>query len=339
MIAVATILLGFVAATAPLPPPPQAEEPLKIPPPPAIPGAPAPPEDPIVEKVKASTPEELEAHQAAADASPRVSNFADHHATPKPSVPAAPVRRRQEIKLFPSEAMIVDRGAMSESLRVPAADLRVPTGFSTIYEVDQRPDVLVRANGAIFAVFPQGDYALGVKDKRPYIQTLVSPGTVFYIGEPNWRRVWLPGVRGMMPKLRLLTADEFAAQTPPASALDRVEPTMPHDYDSVYVMPVMMEEFPGIGLISTRIETFITPAERAFGLMAEGPTPTSYDESVPHPVFAPLLNANAAAAEAKGDGAAPPIHTDALYRRGRLGSLLERAAKQGALITPSSAPR
>jgi len=222
--------------------------------------------------------------------------------------------------------MIVDRGAMSESLRIQRSDLRVPSGFTSIYEVEQRPDVLVRANGAVYAVFPQGDYALAKKRKKWVIQTLVPAGTMFYIGEPNWRRVWLPGIRGMAPKLRLMSAEEFAAQSPPASSVNRIEPTMPHDYSGVYIVPFMMEDHPGIGLISTRIDTFIDPVERAFGTVPMAQMNASSSESIRHPVLAPAVDAKRAAA---GDGIAPPIHTDSLYRRGRLTSLLERAAQRG----------
>lgn len=319
----------------PPPAPPAAREALVIPPPPAIPGAPAPSPEVAPEVIPSLTPEEEKERRAEADASPRRSNFGDQRPIAQPAVPAAPVRVRQQIKLTPGDAMMIDRSAISDSLRVSATDLRNPSGFTNIYEVDQRPDVLVRANGAVYAVFPLGDYALVKKDKRPYVQVLVPPGTMYYIGEPNWRRVWLPGIRGMMPKLRLRTAEEFAADTPPASSLQRVEATMPLDYSNAYVRPVLMEDFPGVGLLSSRIETLITPSERAFNHEPQGPPIVSRDEIVPHPVLAPSIEAGTERAAVDPQATAPPMHTDVLYRRNRMSLLLDRAAQQGAGPRPA----
>lgn len=297
-----------------------------LPPPPAIPGYPEPAEREGPPELPPLTPEELAARQAEADASPRRNTFGDHRPRMGPAVPPAPTRRRQQIRLIPSEAMVADRGALSESLRVQAADLRLPSGFSTVYEVEQRPDVLVRGDGAIYAVFPQGDYALAMRDKRPVVQTLVPAGTMFYIGEPDWRRVWLPGLRGMMPRLALVSPEEQQAKTPPASAVHRVEPTMPHDYEAVYIMPMMMEDFPGIGLLSTRIDTWVTPASRAFGTVSPSGIAQSH-ETVRHPL---LTGSLAPFGEGDSDEVAPPLHLNDLYRRDRISGLLQRAAQVGA---------
>lgn len=327
----AAVVAALVPVASALPPPrPETWEPSlpEIPPPPAIPGAPEPVQAPAKPAEPPQTPAQRLAHEAEAAASPRRSNFAEQRMRDKPLVPPASVRLRQQIKLTPSEAMIVDRGAMSDSLRVQAADLRVPSGFSTIYEVDQRPDVLVRGNGAIYAVFPTGDYALAVKNRRPYVQTLVSPGTMFYIGEPDWRRLTLPGIRGINPRLRLLNAEEYQARTPAASAVDRIEPTMPYDYGMVYLEPMLMEDFPGIGPISARIDTFIDPAARAFS--PANAEPMSRDETLRHPVLAGSAQAT------EDDGAsAPRLHTDPAYRRSRLDALLDRAAQ----VSPAPAAR
>jgi len=313
---------GRSAAPPTAPPTAFAPAPLVVPPPPLVPGEHALPDE---EDLARELEEERQAYEAAAAASPRRVTFAPHRAgAEKPQVPAAPVRRRQQLHLTPTEGGVADRGAMSESLRVQPFEMRQPAGFSTIYEVESRPDVLVRGNGAVYAVFPQGDYAVAVVQKRRVVQTLVPAGTMYYIGEPDWRTVWLPGIRGMMPKLRRETPEEYASRTPAASAMQRVEPTMPFDYDGVYLRPLLVEEFSGLGPIDDRIDTYIAPASRSFDVSpaaplrvgrapeaAEGPGPTRPTKT-----------------EFDDDRVQPPMHSDPNYRRERMRQLLERAAKQ-----------
>jgi len=302
-----------------------ASPPLVVPPVPAIPGAPLPTvEDEASSSPPPLTPEEVAAHEAAAAASPRVSNFGRQRVVPQPPVPPASVRRRQEIHLVPSEERISDRNAMSTSLRILPADLRMPSNFKTVYEVEQRPDVLVRANGAVYAVYPQGDYALAFdRRKKPVIQTLIPAGTTFYIGEPDWRRVWLPGIRGMMPKLRKYTAEEYAAREAPENAAQRVDPTMPHDFDGVFLLPTSMDEYPGIGRLETGIDTLIRPGERGAGAAFPGP---SSDETIAHPVLGRVP-------EQDPERMAPQEATARLqwdddFRRGRMNALIERLKRE-----------
>lgn len=312
---------GAGAAPARAPAPDASAPPLVIPPPPAIPGEHALPEE---EELEGEDEAEYQARLAAAAASPRRSNFSVHRGVPRgPEVPAASVRQRQRVTLTPTEAGVADRNAMSESLRVMPFEMRQPSGFSTVYEVDLRPDVLVRGNGAVYAVFPQGDYAIATVRKQRVVQTLVPAGTMYYIGEPDWRRVWLPGIRGMMPRLRRETPEEYAARTPPATARERVEPTMPVDCHGVYVRPVLAEEITGLGPLSHRIDTFIAAPLRAF----DAPPPAVPLRRGPAPE-APEAERRAAEARDADDGRAePPLHADPRYRRERVRQLMERAAQ------------
>lgn len=321
----ATIILAAALASASDQGAAVVRDDLRIPPPPAIPGAPAPPPEVIDPALAPLSPEEIAALEVAAAASPRVSNFADRRGAVQPPVPLPVMRVRQEIHIRPTEATVADRGAMSQSLLMQPADLRLPSNFTTLYEVEQRPDLLVRGNGAAYAVFPQGDYALAyTRKKQPYVQTLIPAGTIFYIGEPDWRKIIVPGIRRDNPNLKELTPEEWAAKEAPVSAIGRIEPTMPVDFDGVHLRPIMMEDFPGIGILDTRIETYIEPSTNAFAHAARRGTPNS-DESILHPVLGPA--AEALSERADPAYAAPPIHADSAYRQQRVSALLERAAR------------
>ena len=53
-----------------------------------------------------------------------------------------------------------DVSPLGESLREVnmQADFRVPTGFQNVYRVPGRDDLLMSANGAMYAIFPQSSY-------------------------------------------------------------------------------------------------------------------------------------------------------------------------------------
>lgn len=311
----------------PRPPPPPAPIPeparpaLAIPPVPAIPGENALPEE---------DPEEIEARHAALEAealaSPRRETFRPHRGMASgPRVPDAPVRQRQQMHLMPIEAQVADRNVLSPAMRVMPYEMRNPSGFTTLYAVDDRPDVLVRGNGAVYAVFPQGDYAISTVKKKRVVQTLVPPGTMYYIGEPDWRGVWLPGVR---PDLHRETPEEVAARTPPATALQRVEPTMPLDCDGVYVRAVAFDELPGYAPVDTRIDTFIPPSERAF--MSQPSAAPRLDGQAGGDRVREILSPIQADPDPRDERVEPPIVADRLYRLQRMQELLGRAARQGA---------
>ncbi len=304
----------------------QPAPPLPVPPVPDVPGAhPLPEPDPVRDAALDA------ARRAEADASPRRSVSAPHHGPALgPPVPAAPVRRRYQIHLTPVEAGIADRNAMSESMRVMPYEMRQPSGFTTLYAVDARPDMMVRGNGAVYAVFPQGDYALATVKKRKVVQTLVPAGTVYYIGEPDWRNIWLPGIRGMRPRFRPETPEEVAAHTPPATALERVEPLMPADLDGVYVSPIALHELDGFAPLQTRIETRIEPAARAFDRPPPQVPPRTGPAPEPSAATGGAAAGGAKSVDPDDDRAEPPIVSDRIYRMQRLQQLMERAAKQGA---------
>jgi hypothetical protein len=76
-----------------------------------------------------------------------------------------------------------DVSPLGESLRDVnmRVDLRTPFGFNDVYRVPGREDLLMRANGGMYAIFPQSVY---VPSERGMAAT-VPPGTVFSIGIPG----------------------------------------------------------------------------------------------------------------------------------------------------------
>jgi len=102
--------------------------------------------------------------------------------------PAADVGHRTTVQTSPirPELEVVDqgvedRGGFEKSLRVLPLDMRVPTGFQQVYRVPGREDLLMRGNGALYAVFPRSVY------QRTPIGTIpIAPADVhFSIGMPG----------------------------------------------------------------------------------------------------------------------------------------------------------
>ena len=71
---------------------------------------------------------------------------------------------------------IDDVNALRTSLRNLPMGLRIPLGFSDVYEVPGRPGWRMRANGGLYAVFRESIYLMG--------DPLIPNGAVFHIGPP-----------------------------------------------------------------------------------------------------------------------------------------------------------
>jgi hypothetical protein len=74
-----------------------------------------------------------------------------------------------------------DVGALGTSLRMEGVDMRLPTGFQRVYRVPGRDDLLMRGNGALFAIFPESVY----RATRNGRVAVAPPGTVYSIGMPG----------------------------------------------------------------------------------------------------------------------------------------------------------
>lgn len=116
-------------------------------------------------------------------------------AAPPTATPAEPVRQGSPVRrVEPTGAagpmrdplVLVDQGredvgALGTSLRLQGVDMRLPTGFQRVYRVPGRDDLLMRGNGALFAIFPESVY----RDTRNGRVALAPPGTVYSIGMPG----------------------------------------------------------------------------------------------------------------------------------------------------------
>lgn len=101
----------------------------------------------------------------------------------------APSSSQVPQQVDPSSA---DRNSLSGSLRVMPVDLS-PHGFERVYSVPGRDDLLMRSNGALYAVFSQSVYS---RDPRKgNLRVMIPASTVFYIGKPNFATIRSSGVR------------------------------------------------------------------------------------------------------------------------------------------------
>jgi hypothetical protein len=88
-----------------------------------------------------------------------------------------------------------DRHALSTSLRVMSVDLS-PHNFERVYQVPGRDDLMMRSNGALYAVFEQSDYMRDPK-KKGAMKAVVPAATVFYIGRPDFSVIRSAGIRDL----------------------------------------------------------------------------------------------------------------------------------------------
>lgn len=92
----------------------------------------------------------------------------------------------------PVEAGFADRGAVSESLRQMPITLRMPSAFENVFPVPGRPGLFFRAQGGIYIVFDEATYIF-YKGTR---YATIPPGSVFYVGRPDWSKIPMPWFRG-----------------------------------------------------------------------------------------------------------------------------------------------
>jgi hypothetical protein len=84
-------------------------------------------------------------------------------------------------KLETVDAGVADRNGLDTSTRMLPIDLRLPTGFSSVYRVPGRDDMLMRGNGALYAVFAQSTYRRSARGAIP----ITPAGVVYSIGLPG----------------------------------------------------------------------------------------------------------------------------------------------------------
>lgn len=108
-----------------------------------------------------------------------------------------------------------DRHATSAQLRIMPVDLS-PHGFERTYRVPGRNDLLMRTNGALYAVFDNMEYE---RDKRfkyqKVFKAVIPAATIFYIGRPDFKVIPSTGIRAVN-----LRRDDNPPEPAPSSALE-----------------------------------------------------------------------------------------------------------------------
>jgi hypothetical protein len=146
--------------------------------------------------------------------------------------------------LVPVEAGTVDVSATQTTLRVMPVELNESTNFMRLYGVAGRPDLLVRSQGGMYAVFDQGQY---VSWKGVGLPVWPS-GTQFFIGRPDFTNVRAPGIR-MDTESTMLPAPGIRAKDAPSPG-GQPDARVPDDRHAVRDARV-----PDARLSSPRVET------------------------------------------------------------------------------------
>lgn len=226
-------------------------------------------------------------------------------ANQRPAPPAAPPPSSSQAPQLvdPTSA---DRNSLSGSLRVMPVDLS-PHGFDRIYSVPGRDDLLMRSNGALYAVFSQSVYT---RDPRKgTVRAMIPASTVFYIGKPNFATIRSSGVRDVDFKPGSST-DERAAPTTMAPV---------HGVRRVDAAPIDGRVDPE----SSRIDGTTNGRYRAPERPADDP-PVDVVHGPPSPAPAPATD------RASGGAVAPPPAEPREARPGfrdRIDELMRRAKK------------
>ncbi len=93
--------------------------------------------------------------------------------------------------LVPIDQGVTDRSATATSLSIQPVELSQSTNFQKLFGIAGRPDLFVRSQGGLFAVFDQGSYRN--EQGTTFIQW--PAGTVYYIGQPNFYTMRGSGIR------------------------------------------------------------------------------------------------------------------------------------------------
>lgn len=109
---------------------------------------------------------------------------------PSPALQAPATESLQQL-----DQASADRHSLSQSLRVMPVDLS-PHNFERVYQVPGRDDLMMRTNGALYAVFEQSAYSRD-PNRKGALKAVVPAATVFYIGRPDFRVIRSAGIRDL----------------------------------------------------------------------------------------------------------------------------------------------
>ena len=97
--------------------------------------------------------------------------------------------------LVPIEQGVSDINSIGTSLRLMPVDLGIGNSFGSLYGVAGRPDLLVRSQGGVYAVFEQSDYVRVQRKDVSRVYAVWPAGTVFHIGQPDFSGMRTAGIR------------------------------------------------------------------------------------------------------------------------------------------------
>ncbi len=207
------------------------------------------------------------------------------------------------------DPMVGDSSSLSMSLRMMPLDLS-PHGFRNIFKVPGHDDLLMRMDGALYAIFDYSVYARDPNQKKVIaMRPIVPAATVYYIGKPNFKMIRGTGLRD----ISFRREDPIISMAPPQALVSTV------GVERMVAVPIDG----GTSQLQTRIEGRVTGKE---------PRRETPDEDISYPPV-PRLAERAAAPPPVVRAAAPaPVAEPAAD------SPQERAAPKAAAPDASDAP-
>ena len=98
------------------------------------------------------------------------------------------------VALEPLDQRVSDLNPLGNSLRITEAGLGIPNDFRQVFRVPGDRNMMMRAQGGLYAVFPQSTYGEWEvkKTKERFHIPVIGQGTVFYIGAEALRQAFAP---------------------------------------------------------------------------------------------------------------------------------------------------
>jgi len=114
------------------------------------------------------------------------------------------------LRLEPVDQTVEDTGVLSTSLRHQISGLRHPAGFTSVYRVPGRDDLLMRADGGLYAVFPQSIYL----NQKAGLTAVMPPNTVFHMGRASLAGLAAPRIDDLESRVQAVEPNVDVAKEP-----------------------------------------------------------------------------------------------------------------------------
>lgn len=208
----------------------------------------------------------------------------------------------RRLQLTPVEQGVADVDAIATSLRRIELGLQEPRGFEGLYLVPGRSDLFMRADGGLYAVFPQSVYGNYKGKALP----LVPNDTTFYIGQSA---------------IEALAAPPAAPTSGAPASDDRVNGRIDSRVKSLL----------GESNLVTAADELASPRAGSQAGVSIGSRVAPVDQAINS--SGPMISS------AAGQGSAYSIVTDSRYRADRMRALLLRAVRAEAASNSDPAQR